>query len=65
LAVGLLLGSSKVATAEWTIGIFNGTDDELLWSFAKTMNQESLSSANYVLDRMLGKIDRNFPYKDQ
>lgn len=65
LAVGLLLGSSKVATAELTIGIFNGTDDELLWSFAKTMNQESLSSANYVLDRMLGKIDRNFPYKDQ
>jgi len=63
LAVELLLGSSKVATAELTIGIYNGADDKLLWSFAKTMNQESSGSSDYVLDRMLGKIDRNFPYK--
>jgi len=63
LAVELLLGSSKVATAELTIGIYNGADDELIWSFDKTMNQEALSSTDYVLERMLGKIDRNFPYK--
>lgn len=63
LAVALLVMPSKVATAELTIGIYNGKDDELLWSFAKTMNQEVLSSTDYVLDRMLGKIDRNFPYK--
>lgn len=63
LAIALLVMPSKVATAELTIGIYNGKDDELLWSFAKTMNQEALSSTDYVLDRMLGKIDRNFPYK--
>lgn len=63
LAVALLVMPSKVATAELTIGIYDGKDDELLWSFAKTMNQEALSSTDYVLDRMLGKIDRNFPYK--
>ena len=59
----LLIGYGKVATGEFTMCIFNGGDGELLWRFSKIMNQESLSYANVIIERMLSKLGRNFPYK--
>lgn len=58
-----LFGYGKVATGELTMSIFNGVDGELLWRFNKTMNQESLSYPRYIIERMLSKIGRNFPYQ--
>lgn len=58
-----LFGYGKVATGELTMSIFNGVDGELLWRFNKTMNQESLSYPNVIIERMLSKVGRNFPYQ--
>jgi hypothetical protein len=58
-----LFGYGKVATGELTMSIFNGVDGELLWRFNKTMNQESLSYPRFIIERMLSKVGRNFPYQ--
>ena len=55
-------GASKVATGELTMDIYNGVDGELLWAFNKTMNQEALSSSENIVNRMMSKVERNFPY---
>jgi hypothetical protein len=58
----LLIGSGKVASGELTMQIYNGKDGELLWRFYKSMNEDVLSSANQVMERMMRKVGRNFPY---
>ncbi|MEY2702135.1 MAG: hypothetical protein RLY43_768 [Bacteroidota bacterium] len=58
-----LFGYGKVATGELTMSIFNGVDGELLWRFNKTMNQVSLANPTFILERMLSKVGRNFPYQ--
>jgi hypothetical protein len=66
IAVNLLVGSrTKVATGELTMTVYNGIDDELLWSFNKIMDQEVHSSPNDVITRMMDKIAWNFPYKKE
>ena len=59
----LLLGSGKVATSELTMAIYNGKEGDLLWRFYKQMNEDVYSSANAVMERMMRKVGRNFPYK--
>ncbi len=56
-------GTGKVATGELTLNIFNGKDGELLWRFYKQMNEDIMSSANMVVERMMRKVGRNFPYQ--
>lgn len=61
----VLLGSAfgKTASGSLTMQIYNGTDGELLWRFYKEMNEDVLSSSNQVMERMMRKVARNFPYE--
>jgi hypothetical protein len=44
--------------------LYNGKDGELLWRFYKEMNETITSNANEVMERMMRKVARNFPYSD-
>jgi hypothetical protein len=61
----VLLGSAfgKTASGSLTMQIYNGSDGELLWRFYKEMNEDVISSANHVMERMMRKVARNFPYE--
>ena len=61
----VLLGSAfgKTASGSLTMQIYNGKDGELLWRFYKEMNEDVTSSANQVMERMMRKVARNFPYE--
>jgi hypothetical protein len=59
----LLIGEGKVAVGELNMKIYNGPDSELLWSITKAMNQDALSSPKRIINRMMNKLGRNFPYK--
>ncbi|MFV8369128.1 hypothetical protein [Flavobacterium sp. LB2R40] len=56
-------GTGKVASGEMTMNVYNGTDGDLLWRFYKEMNEDVMSSANAVMERMMRKVGRNFPYQ--
>ncbi len=55
---------SKTASGALTMQIYNGVDGEMLWRFYKSMNENLMGSANDVMERMMRKISRNFPYED-
>ena len=42
---------------------YHGASGELLWRFYKEMNEDVMSSANAVMERMMRKVSRNFPYE--
>lgn len=65
IAKTVLLGPAfgKTASGSLTLQIYNGTDGELLWRFYKEMNEDVTSSANQVMERMMRKVARNFPYE--
>jgi hypothetical protein len=52
-----------VASGEMTMNVYNGADGDLLWRFYKEMNEDVMSSANAVMERMMRKVGRNFPYE--
>lgn len=56
-------GTGKVASGEMTMNVYNGSDGDLLWRFYKEMNEDVMSSANAVMERMMRKVGRNFPYE--
>ena len=55
-------GTGKTGTGSLIMQIYNGQDGELLWRFYKEMNEDVLGSANQVMERMMRKVGRNFPY---
>lgn len=61
---GVLFGSSfaKTGSGSLTMQVYNGKDGDLLWRFYKEMNEDITSSANEVMERMMRKVSRNFPY---
>ncbi len=65
IAKTLLLGAGtgKVGSGALTMQINNGRDGELLWRFYKEMDEDVTSSANAVMERMMRKVARNFPYE--
>lgn len=65
IAKTVLLGSAfgKTASGSLTLQIYSGSDGELLWRFYKEMNEDVTSSANQVMERMMRKVARNFPYE--
>ncbi len=54
---------SKTGSGSLTMQIYNGKDGALLWRFYKEMNEDITSSANEVMERMMRKVARNFPYE--
>jgi len=53
----------STASGALTMQIYNGTDGTLLWRFYKEMNEGVFSSANELMERMMRKVARNFPYE--
>jgi hypothetical protein len=52
----------NVASGELTMQVYDGRKGELVWRFYKQMNENWTSSANQVMERMMRKVGRNFPY---
>lgn len=61
--LGAVLLGSKTGSGALTMQLYNGQDGELLWRFYKEMNEQLLSNANEVMERMMRKVSRNFPYE--
>lgn len=64
LASAVLFGGlgGKTGTGTLTMTVNNGVDGELLWRFFKTMDQGIMSSTDDLVERMMRKVSRNFPY---
>ena len=65
IAKSLIFGGfgGSVASGLLTMQIYNGKDGKLLWRFSKEMNEGAFSSANEMVERMMRKVTRNFPYE--
>jgi hypothetical protein len=53
----------STASGALTMQINNGTDGTLLWHFYKEMSEGAFTSANQLMERMMKKVSRNFPYE--
>ncbi len=64
IASAILFGGfgGKTGTGTLTMTLNNGTDGELLWRFFKTMDQGLASSTDDLVESMMRKVSRNFPY---
>jgi hypothetical protein len=65
IAKTLLFGvGGKTGSGALTMQIYNKPDGGLLWRFYKEMNEGAFSSANELMERMMRKVARNFPYEN-
>ena len=64
IASAVLFGGfgGKTGSGTLTMNINNGTDGELLWRFFKTMDDGITTSTDDIVERMMRKVSRNFPY---
>ena len=64
IAKSLLLGvGGKTGSGSLIMQIYNKSNGELLWRFYKEMNETFTSNGNEVMERMMRKVSRNFPYE--
>lgn len=65
IAKTILFGGigSKTGSGALTMQIYNGADGNLLWRFYKAMNDDVMSSTDQLMERMMRKVSRNFPYE--
>ncbi|MEP6597182.1 MAG: hypothetical protein ABJA71_14610 [Ginsengibacter sp.] len=65
IAKTILFGSmgGKTGSGALTMQIYNGRDGELLWRFYKAMDDNVMSSTDQLMERMMRKVSRNFPYE--
>jgi len=54
---------SKTGSGALTMQIYNGIDGNLLWRFYKAMNDNLMGSTDQLMERMMRKVARNFPYE--
>lgn len=64
IATAVLFGGfgGKTGTGTLTLTINDGKDGELLWRFFKTLDDSIATSTDDVVERMMRKVSRNFPY---
>jgi hypothetical protein len=63
IAKALLFGAAnRTGSGGLTMQIYDGKKGNLLWRFYKEMNESLFSNANEIMDRMMRKVNRNFPY---
>ena len=53
---------SKTGSGSLTMAVYNGQSGDMLWRFFKAMNDGVFSSSDELIDRMMRKVSRNFPY---
>ncbi len=65
IAKTILFGGlgSKTGSGALTMQIYNGSDGNLLWRFYKAMDDDVMSSTDQLIERMMRKVSRNFPYE--
>jgi hypothetical protein len=65
IAKSLIFGGlgGGVASGTLTMQIHEAKEGKLLWRFNKEMNEGAFSSANELMERMMRKVSRNFPYE--
>lgn len=65
IALTLLVGfgTGSVATGALTMQINDGKNGGLLWRYYKQMAEDVMSSPNAMMERMMRKVGRNFPYE--
>lgn len=62
IATSLIGLGGKTGTGKLTMLINNGSDGELLWRFYKTMDDNIKTSTDDLVEQMMRKVARNFPY---
>lgn len=64
IASAVLFGGigGKTGSGTLTLLINNGEDGELLWRFMKTMDDNIATSTDDLVESMMRKVSRNFPY---
>jgi len=60
LAFGVAKG---VASGSLVLQLYGAKDGELAWRFYKEMNESAFSSASQLMERMMRKVGRNFPFE--
>ena len=60
LAFGVAKG---VASGSLVLQLYGAKDGELAWRFYKEMNESAFSSACQLMERMMRKVGRNFPFE--
>lgn len=65
IALTLLVGfgTGSVATGALTMQINDGKNGDLIWRFYKQMAEDVMSSPTAMMERMMKKVGRNFPYQ--
>ncbi|MCJ0741666.1 hypothetical protein [Pedobacter montanisoli] len=65
IASAVLFGGfgGKTGSGTLTMTVNNGSNGELLWRFFKTMDDSVFSSTDDLIERMMRKVSRNFPYR--
>lgn len=53
---------SKTGSGSLTMVVNDGKSGDMLWRFFKAMNDSVFSSTDELIDRMMRKVSRNFPY---
>ena len=65
-AIGLMLVTygfgGKTGDGTLIMNIHNGSDGELLWRFTKKMDEGISTATDDVIEKMMRKVSRNFPY---
>ena len=63
IAKKLLFGfGGSTGSGSLTMQIYGGSNGMLLWRFYKEMNEGAFTSGNQLMERMMKKVSRNFPY---
>ena len=65
IAKAVIFGSvaGKTGSGGLTMQIYNGTTGDLLWRFYKAMDDNVMGSSDQLMERMMKKVSRNFPYE--
>lgn len=63
IGAALIGGAAKTGSGALTMQINAGKSGTLLWRFYKEMNESAMSNANALMERMMRKVSRNFPYE--
>ena len=64
IASAMLLGVGKGTGSGQLVMLINGAKDgELVWRMSKEMNEGAFSSANELMERMMRKVGRVFPFE--
>lgn len=64
IATSLIFGvSTNTGSGQLVMQINRATDGAMMWRMSKEMNEGAFSSANELMERMMRKVGRNFPFQ--